>query len=68
MSNYITSDVNNNWWSGLYTFVGSYYSFGKYGKQYEADESSWYCEASHVTISKPDEASVIRCVRDIEIE
>ena len=67
MSNYITSEVNANWWSGLYTFVGSYYSFGTYGRNFEF-EPSWYCRDGHVTIAKPDEASVIRCVRDIEIE
>lgn len=67
MSNYITSEVNANWWSGLYTFVGSYYSFGTYGRNFEF-EPSWYCRDGHVTISRPDEASVIRCVRDIEIE
>lgn len=67
MSNYITSEVNANWWSGLYTFVGSYYSFGTYGKKYES-EYSWYCKDGHVTISRPYEASVIRCVRDIELD
>lgn len=67
MSNYITSEVNGNWWSGLYTFVGSYYSFGTYGKKYES-EYSWYCKDGHVTISRPYEASVIRCVRDIELD
>lgn len=68
MSNYITADVNSNWWSEHYTFVSTFYSFGQYGKQYEAYESSWYCRDGHVTIAKPDGASVIRCVRDIEIE
>lgn len=68
MSNYITADVNSNWWSEHYTFVSTFYSFGQYGKRYEAYESSWYCRDGHVTIAKPDEASVIRCVRDIEIE
>ena len=68
MSNYITADVNSNWWSEHYTFVSTFYSFGQYGKRYEAYESSWYCRDGHVTIAKPDGASVIRCVRDIEIE
>lgn len=67
MSNYITSEVNANWWSGLYTFVGSYYSFGTYGRNFEF-EPSWYCRDGHVTISRPNEATVIRCVRDIELD
>lgn len=65
MSNYITSDVNPNWWSGNYTLVNTYYSFGTLGKQYDT-EISWYATSNHITISKPSEAKTIRCVRDVQ--
>ena len=64
MSNYITSDVNPNWWTGGYTFVSSYYSFGALGKKYDT-EYTWYCTGGHVTIS-PSYNMVIRCVRDVK--
>ncbi len=65
MSNYITEEVNSNWWSGQYSLVNTYYSFGSLGKQYDY-EISWYCTGNHVTISKPGNATSIRCVRDIQ--
>lgn len=63
MSNYITSDVNQNWWSNQYSFVNTYYSFGSLGKNYDS-EISWYCTGGHITIAKPCNATMIRCVRD----
>ena len=63
MSNYITSDVNQNWWSNQYSFVNTYYSFGSLGKNYDS-EISWYCTGRHITIAKPGNATMIRCVRD----
>lgn len=65
MSNYITSDVNSNWWpNNSYTLVSSYYSLGALGKQYDT-EYTWYCTGGHITIS-PATNKVIRCVRDVK--
>lgn len=74
MSNYITSDVNPYWWSEE-TSVGTYYSFGNFGKKYEPASYSWYCSAGHIAVvagSSPVVDGIpvgyVRCVRDIEIE
>lgn len=64
MSNYITSDVNPNWWSGRYTLVTSFYSLGALGKRFDP-EYSWYSTGGHVTISPPGKLA-IRCVRDVK--
>ncbi len=64
MANYITAEVNPNWWAGQYSLVNTYYSFGALGKNYDSDVS-WYCTANHITISKPSNIA-IRCVRDIQ--
>lgn len=65
MSNYITSDVNSNWWSSQYSYVNTAYSFGELGNNYDAGVS-WYCTGNHVTISRPGNATSIRCVRDMQ--
>lgn len=64
MSNYITAEVNPNWWSGQYSLVNTYYSFGSLGKQYDTG-ISWYATSNHVTIVSPG-SRMIRCVRDIQ--
>ena len=75
MSNYITSEVNSNWWSG-YILINSSYSFGVLGKNYDSgspdaeapgDSWSWYCTGGHITIA-PQGNYTIRCVRDVEVE
>lgn len=65
MSNYITSDVNTNWWNNRYSLVNTSYSFGELGKFYDWG-ISWYCTGNHVTISQPSNATSIRCVKDIK--
>lgn len=65
MSNYITSDVNANWWNNQYSFVNTSYSFGELGKFYDWGVS-WYCTGNHVTISQPGNTTSIRCVKDIQ--
>lgn len=65
MSNYITSDVNGNWWNNQYSLVNTYYSFGELGNGYDAG-ISWSCTDNHITVEKPANATSIRCVRDIQ--
>ena len=71
MSNYITAEINANWWTGKYTFVGSYYYFGTLGNNFDQANMTWYCTDHHITTSVPIEngvsvATTIRCVKDVE--
>lgn len=64
MSNYIKN--NAEWWgSNTYYYVSSYYSFGDFGKRYDANSPSWFFKDGHITVSRPNMTVNIRTVRDV---
>lgn len=64
MSNYITEEVNPNWWQGYHSLVNTYYSFGTLGKNYDSESQSWYFSMDHIA-AVPQRPMNIRCVKDV---